>query len=218
MWLVDDVSSRHPVFARFYAWLRPRMDDHGGAQLRRRLLAGLSGSVVEVGAGDGGNLAHYPSEVASVLAVEPEPYLRARAEAAAGRVAVPVRVVHGLAERLPVADADVDAAVASLVLCSVTDQSVALAELYRVVRPGGELRFLEHVLAPPDRPRMRRTQHGLDSALWPRLFAGCHCGRDTASAIEAAGFTVAELEEFVFPEGASMDPTGPCVLGRAIRR
>jgi len=211
-------AGRHPLFARFYAWLRPRMDSHGGAELRQRLLAGLSGVAVEVGAGDGGNFAHYPVTVASVLAVEPEPYLRQLATATARTVEVPVEVVDARAERVPLPDGAADAAVAALVLCSVADQSVVLRELHRVVRPGGQLRFLEHVQAPAGRPGMRRTQRLLDASIWPRLFGGCHCGRDTGTAIAAAGFVVDELERFTFPEGASLDPTGPCVLGRATRR
>jgi len=208
---------RHPLFARFYARLRPCMDAHGGAERRQRLLAGLAGDVVEVGAGDGANFAHYPSTVTSVLAVEPEPYLRERAVAAAGRAPVPVEVVDGVAERLPVGDAGVDAAVAALMLCSVGDQGVALAEMRRVVRPGGELRFVEHVQAPAGQPRMRRAQRLLDATVWPLLCGGCHCGRDTVAAVTAAGFVLDELERFTFPEGARLDPTSPCALGRATR-
>ncbi len=139
----------HPLFARFYARCAPHEDGRGGTEHRRELLAGLSGRVVEVGAGIGSNFAHYPAAVTEVVAVEPEPYLRAKAEHAATAATVKVRVVEGLADALPLADGEADAGVASLVLCSVPDQAEALAELRRVIRPGGELRFYEHVIFEP---------------------------------------------------------------------
>ena len=205
----------HPIFARFYARLRPVMDRQGVAEHRNRLLTGLSGRVIEVGAGDGANFAYYPAAVNQVLAVEPEPYLRAKAQVRAGQVAVPVEVVAGTAERLPTDDQSVDAAVASLVLCSVSDPSVALQELFRVVRPGGELRFYEHVSA--EHPgKLRRIQRVADATLWPRLMGGCHVSRDTAAAITAAGFVIEEIDRFDFPPGQS-SPASPNILGRAVR-
>lgn len=114
---------------------------------RRSLLAGLSGQVLELGAGNGLNFAHYPVEVTRVLAVEPEPHLRALAIDSAAKAAVPVEVVDGVADRLPAGESSIDAAVASLVLCSVPDQASALDEIRRVLRPGGQLRF--------DQPRRR---------------------------------------------------------------
>ncbi len=107
----------HPVFARFYARVSPSMDRGGIADRRRQLLAGLSGRVIEVGAGNGLNFGHYPPEVARVLAVEPEPHLRAIARRAARQASTPVDVVDGVAAQLPADDASFDAAVASLVLC-----------------------------------------------------------------------------------------------------
>ena len=121
---------------------------------RRRLLTGLTGRVLEVGAGNGLNFPHYPATVTEVLAVEPEPYLRRLALAAARSAPVPVRVVAGTAEALPVPDGAVDAVVASLVLCTVAELDQALAEVGRVLRPGGTLRFYEHVRA--DDPRLAR--------------------------------------------------------------
>ena len=153
-------SVKHPLFARGYAWLAKKEDKAGNADNRRELLAGLKGSVVEVGAGIGSNFEHYPATVTEVVAVEPEPYLRQRAEAAAASAPVPVRVVDGLADALPLEDASVDAGVASLVLCSVPDQETALAELHRAIRPGGELRFFEHVAS--NRKSRRRMQRVLD--------------------------------------------------------
>ncbi len=207
---------RHPVFARVYTRLRPALDRQGALAHRRRLLAGLTGRVIEVGAGDGGNFACYPPEVTGVLAVEPEPYLREQATHRAAVAPVPVEVVDGLAQRLPAADGTMDAAVASLVLCSVPDQAAALAELRRVLRPGGELRFFEHVAA--ETPGLRRAQAVADRTLWPLLLAGCHTGRDTVAAIAAAGFAVEEVDRFRFPAGGLPAPTSPHALGRARRR
>jgi ubiquinone/menaquinone biosynthesis C-methylase UbiE len=187
------------------------MERAGAGEHRQRLLAGLSGTVIEVGAGNGANFAHYPREVIEVVAVEPEPHLRRRAERAAEEAPVKISVVDGMAERLPVEDAAFDAAVASLVLCSVADQAMALRELYRAVRPGGELRFFEHVGA--DTPGLRRVQRALDATIWPHLFGGCHAGRDTAGAIGAAGFAIEHSEKFHLPHG----PTSPHILGMAFR-
>jgi ubiquinone/menaquinone biosynthesis C-methylase UbiE len=198
-----------------YARLRPAMDRQGAAAHRRRLLAGLSGRVVEVGAGDGGNFACYPARVTGVVAVEPEPYLRERAGEQAAAAPVPVEVVDGVADRLPLGDGSVDAAVVSLVLCSVPDQAAALAELRRVLRPGGELRFYEHVAA--ETPGLRRLQAVADRTVWPLVLGGCHTGRDTVGAIGAAGFAVEEVRRFRFPEGALAGPASPHVLGRARR-
>jgi ubiquinone/menaquinone biosynthesis C-methylase UbiE len=189
----------HPLFARVYSRFAPREDERGQAENRTELLAGLSGRVVEVGAGTGLNFARYPDTVTEVVAVEPEPYLRAKAEEAAGEAKVPVRVVDGLADALPLADASVDAGVVSLVLCSVPDQAAALAELRRVIRPGGELRFYEHVVS--NRGSRRRFQRAMDATVWPRIAGGCHMTRDTRAAIDAAGFIVQRSRRFQFPPG-----------------
>jgi ubiquinone/menaquinone biosynthesis C-methylase UbiE len=207
---------RHPVFARLWTKvIGPALDKAGIAEHRKRMLAGLSGQVVEIGPGNGLNFPHYPAEVTRVLAVEPEPDLRALAEDAARAAAAPVEVVAGRAERVPAADASFDAAVVCLTLCSVADQRAALAELRRVLRPGGELRFFEHVQA--ESPGMRRVQRAVDATFWPLIAGGCHTGRDTRSAIEAAGFTITELETFPFPETRFPSPSATHILGTAQR-
>jgi SAM-dependent methyltransferase len=142
--------------------------------------------------------------------VEPEPYLRGLAEVAARQAPVSVRVVDGSADALPAADASADAAVASLVLCSVPDQARALAELHRMLRPGGELRFLEHVRA--DTVGLARVQQLADH-IWPTLVGGCHTSRDTLAAITTAGFEVTSLERFRFPESRLPQPAAPTSLG-----
>ena len=203
---------KRPFFARMYARVRPALDDAGAADHRRRLVAGTAGRVVEVGAGDGGNFAHYPPSVTHVLAVEPEPFLRAHADRQAATAPVPVEVVEGTADRLPLADASADVVVVSLVLCSVPDQAAALAEARRVLRPGGELRFYEHVAAEPG--RLATVQRIADATVWPLFVGGCHTHRDTAAAITTAGFDIEELDRFNFPPDR-LTPAGPHILGRA---
>lgn len=187
---------RHPLFARMYARMSSRAEQRGQAHQRHELLAGLSGRVLELGAGNGLNFPYYPDTVNEVVAVEPEPYLRARAAKAAARAPVGVLVIAGVADRLPSEAASFDAAVTSLVLCSVPDQQRALTELFRVVRPGGQLRFYEHVVARV--PLARLAQRVADAMFWPRVGGGCHLARDTAGAIERAGFVIESYERFSF--------------------
>lgn len=204
----------HPVFARLYARYSPASEHRGSASHRRRMLAGLSGRVIEVGCGNGLNFAHYPTEVAQVVGVEPERYLRTVARVAAARSSVLVEVVDGRAERMPFADGTFDAAVTSLVLCSVADPVAALAEIRRVLRPGGQLRFYEHVRSPSD--THARLQRILSPA-WQALGGGCHPDRDTATSIEAAGFAIQHQERFCYRPGPRV-PLGlisPHILGRA---
>jgi ubiquinone/menaquinone biosynthesis C-methylase UbiE len=205
----------HPLFARIQARASAVEDRKGGAARRRQLLAGLGGRVVEVGVGNGVSFAHYPAAVTELIAVEPEPHLRGLAHAAAASASVPVSVVDGTAERLPLDDASVDAAVLAGVLCSVDDPSRVLGELARVVRPGGQLRFYEHVAAR--NARLGAVQRALDAAFWPRLFGGCHTHRDTAAALARSPFTVDALERFSFRPTVLGIPVAPRILGRAHR-
>jgi ubiquinone/menaquinone biosynthesis C-methylase UbiE len=199
----------HPIFARCYARVGHLMDAEV-AEHRRRLLAGLAGRVLEVGAGNGLNFPYYPATVTEVLAVEPEPHLRRLALAAARQAPVPIRVVDGTAEALPTHDAAFDAVVASLVLCTVADLDQALAETRRVLRPGGRLRFYEHVRA--EDPRLARWQDRLERP-WGWLVGGCHPNRDTVAAITAAGLRVVQLDRF---DLQAMPPLArPHVLGVA---
>jgi ubiquinone/menaquinone biosynthesis C-methylase UbiE len=205
----------HPLFARYYARVSPGMDAEGMADYRQRALAGLTGSVIEVGAGNGLNFGHYPAGVTGVLAVEPDPYLRRLAGEHAGQVPVAVEIRDGVAERLPGTDGSFDAAVVTLVLCSVADQRAVLAEVHRVVRPGGQLRFIEHVRA--DTPGLRRVQRALDATVWPLLLGGCHVSRDSLATIAGAGFTVVQSEAFRFPPTQIPSPAAPHVWGIATR-
>jgi SAM-dependent methyltransferase len=199
----------HPVFARVYARVGHLMDAEIGDH-RRRLLAGLTGRVLEIGAGNGLNFPHYPATVTEVLAIEPEPYLRHLALAAARQAPVPIRVADGTAEALPAPDGAFDAVVASLVLCTVADPDQALAETRRVLRPGGRLRFYEHVRAGD--LRLARWQDRLERP-WGWLVGGCHPNRDTVAAITAARLRLVRLDRF---DLQAMPPLArPHVLGVA---
>ncbi|MEU0441086.1 class I SAM-dependent methyltransferase [Streptomyces sp. NPDC006186] len=206
----------HPLFARFYARASVRAETRLGiAGLRARLLTGLSGRVVEIGAGNGLNFAHYPPTVAEVVAIEPERNLRKLAVEAALRSDVPVDVAPGAAEALPVKSEAFDAAVLSLVLCSVRDVRRALAEVRRVLRPGGEVRFFEH--GRGGGPAMRATQRALDATLWPLMAGGCHLSRDPVDALRSAGFELGPYRRLTVPESGPVLPDSYCVLGSAWR-
>jgi ubiquinone/menaquinone biosynthesis C-methylase UbiE len=204
----------HPVFARVYTKVAEMSERRGGAEHRHKLLAGLSGQVIEVGAGSGANFSHYPISVSDVIAVEPERYLRERAHRAATQAPVAVSVVEGVGDLLPGEDGSFDAGVAALVLCTVPDQQSALAELFRVIRPGGELRFYEHVIAHPKWES--RFQRLADATFWPHVAGGCHLSRDTTSGIEQAGFVIETCERFPFSPAPFLPPD-PHILGIARR-
>jgi SAM-dependent methyltransferase len=181
--------------------------------LRRENLAGLSGRVLEVGAGVGTNFALYPASVEQVVAVEPERRLRARAHAAAATGPVPVVLVGETAEGFSCGE-PFDAVVCSLVLCSVSDPGMVLRRLYSLLRPGGQLRYLEHVASAGVRGRV---QQFADATLWPRLLGNCHTHRDTERSIVDAGFEVdTSRREWTLPFWAPL-PVSELVLGRAYR-
>lgn len=207
-------ARRHPIFARLYARISPAMDRGGMADYRVRLLSGLRGEVLEIGCGNGRNFTRYPAGVTRVLALDPSPYLRTLAEETAKEASVPIEVGEGVAEHLPVEDDSFDAAVACLMLCSVDDQVTALRELHRVLRPGGELRFLEHVRSPT--PGLARVQRAVDATFWPHVSGGCHTGRDTEAAISASGFTIEHVSHFEWPPARLRQPTSPHIVGTAI--
>lgn len=202
----------HPLFARFFDRFAAKDEERGQAEIRRELLAGLSGRVIEVGAGNGLNFPHYPPEVDEVVAVEPEAYLRRRAAEAARSVQSPIHVIGGVADSIPMPNASFDSAVVSGVLCSVPDVPAVLAELRRVTRRGGDLRFYEHVRASS--PIRGRSQDAFD-LVWPRLMGGCHPNRDTLAAIRGAGYLVDTYRDLTFPPSARFSPVGPRVLGIA---
>jgi len=208
---MDTRQLQHPLFARVYLVISRAVERNGAGEYRRRLTAGLGGRVIEIGAGHGVNFPYYPSTVRDVLAVEPDDVLRARARDMVRSAPVPVSVVAGHADALPVEDGTCDAAVASLMLCSVPDLDHAVAELYRALRPGGELRFFEHVRSS------RRWAAALQDAVTPLFTAcagGCHPNRDTLAAIRRGGFTVLDVDRFPFAHGRGTPPMAH-VLGVA---
>lgn len=211
---MSDLSRfQHPRFARMYERISADSERRGTAAHRDRALAGLSGRVIEVGAGNGMNFTHYPQTVSEVVAVEPDDHLRALAATAAARAPVPVQVVAGHADGLPYGDASFDAGVASLVLCSVPDPVRSLAELRRVIRPGGELRFFEHVRS--DRALIGLLQD-LVTPVWSRAGGGCHLNRDLAADIAAAGFGIEQLDRFAY-RPLQFTPPQAHILGIARR-
>ncbi|MFB9473010.1 class I SAM-dependent methyltransferase [Nonomuraea salmonea] len=203
---------QHPRFAQAYVRASELADRRGAYAHRHRLLAGLHGRVIEIGAGNGRNFPHYPPSVTEVLAVEPDDTLRAHAVAQARSAPVPVSVVPGHADALPAGDGTMDAAVVSLVLCSVPAQSRALAEIARVLAPGGRLHFYEHVRSPR---RATGLLQDLLTPAWRRAAGGCHPNRDTVAEIVRAGFEVTEIDRFPF---APQPPIPPLthVLGTAV--
>ena len=203
---------QHPRFARAYARAVEGMNLRGATEHRRELLAGLHGFVIEIGAGDGSGFSLYPQSVTRVLALEPDDYLRNIAMAKAGSAPVPVTVRAGAAEHIPAADGSVDAVVASLVLCSVSEQAPVLAEIRRVLRPGGILAFYEHVRS--DNGLIARMEDVLTPA-WQRLAGGCHPNRDTVAAIKEAGFRPVASRRFRFAVHP-LSPNAAHVLGTAV--
>jgi ubiquinone/menaquinone biosynthesis C-methylase UbiE len=204
-----------PLFSRFYAQVSPRMEAEGMSELRDELLADLTGTVVEVGCGNGLNFTHYPPSVRRVIAVEPEPRLRTIATQAAAGAAVPVSVQPGIATQLSIADGSVDAAVLCLVMCSLDDRPGALAEIRRVLRPGGTLHFLEHTIS--EERFLRTVQRLADATVWPLLTGGCHTATNPVALIQDAGYTIVRQRRLRFPESRITMPATPHVMGAARR-
>jgi len=202
---------RRLIAASYDRALAPSEQEGLGA-LRSELLAGARGRVLELGAGTGANLDHWPrGPIASLLLTEPDPHMARRLESRVARREAAARVVRAPAADLPVEDGGVDTVVASLVLCTVPDVPAALAEVRRVLAPGGRLLFLEHVRHAD--PARARRQDRL-TPVHRRLAAGCHPNRPTPDLIAAAGFTVRDLRVERFPKAARY--LQPLVLGSAL--
>ena len=198
----------HPIFAALYDALGVFMERGWMGERRARLLAGTHGAVLEVGGGTGANLTYY-RDADRVTVVEPDPHMRKKLRPKAVTASVPVEVSAAGAEALPFPDASFDTVVSTLVLCTVPDQALALAEIRRVLRPGGRLLFVEHVRAAGP---WARWQDRIEP-LWGRLLGGCHPNRDTVSGIEEAGFEIEALDAFYPP--VLMSRLTPHVQGSA---
>lgn len=181
-----------PLFARNYDRLTARTEHDWLGDARGALLDGLSGTVVELGAGTGRNLAHYPASVERLVLTEPTPAMRdqLRDRVAATRRPFAVEIVDATADRLPVADDTADAVVSTMVLCSVPALGPAVAEIRRVLRPGGELRLIEHVAADGVEHRVQRAL----GPVWTWFEGSCHLDHETPTALAAAGFDVSGVD------------------------
>ena len=178
------------VFAHAYDAAFVLAERRGLRKVRKDLLALSKGRVVELGAGTGLNLVHYPEDVSELLLTEPDPHMAAKLRKRAGFLSLDVRVVQAPAEKLPFDDASVDTVVSTLVLCTVQNPHQALAEVARVLRPGGSLLFAEHVRSAS--PRAARWQDRINTP-WSWYACGCQCNRDTISAIRANSFYIGEM-------------------------
>ena len=201
---------RARLFAATYDRQMAKTERAGLGALRDRLLADAKGDVLEIGAGTGGNLARYGDEITSLTVTEPDQHMLRRLEEKVAAQRPGTVVVSAPAEDLPFDDDQFDVVVSTLVLCGVDDQAKALAEARRVLRPGGQLLFMEHVRACDDEKRARLQ----DRMNWlNRAVVGCDCNRDTATAITTAGFTVDALEHGVLPHAPKF--VQPMIHGHA---
>lgn len=166
------------------------------AGYRRRVAAAASGRVLEIGVGSGLNLALYGERVTSVVGLDTSPRLLAMARAAARDARCAIALIEASAEAIPLDDRSVDTAVTTWTLCSVPDAGRALAEIRRVMRPGGQVLFAEHGRAPD--ARVQRWQDRL-TPLWRRAAGGCHLNRPVPLLLESAGFVVEACESGYIP-------------------
>ena len=208
-----DVAADHPVFTRAYAVLSALGERTGLGALRQSVLSGAAGRLLIVGLGPGHDLDHLPPAVTSVVALEPSATMR---QAAQGRVdatrrrGIGVDVMSAPAEVIPLEDASVDSVLVAYVLCSVDDPRRALAEIQRVLRPGGTLHVLEHVRAEPG--SWIATLQRAVRPVWPRFAGGCRVDRDTGSVLADAGF---DLSEITLTRLITLPPVAPTLVGVA---
>lgn len=205
------MNHRGDEIARACTWVVTRAAARGGGGPRRELLAGIAGTICEVGAGAGPTFAYYPAGVDRVIAIEPNRELRAHAWDAAVGAPVAVQIRDGVADHLPLGDGECDAVIFSLVLCCVPNLTAAVGEALRVLRPGGEVRFYEHVRSL--RPLVARAEDVLTPS-WSRLAGGCHPNREPAAALAGAGFERLVVRRLPFSPARGL-PAFAHVIGRA---
>jgi len=200
------------AFAALYERSFKATEEAGLRQMRRELLAGAGGRVLELGAGTGLNLELYPDGVEDLVVLEPDPHMAKRLRATVAASPRRASVSEASAERLPFEDAGFDTVVATLVFCTIPDPDAALAEVARVLKPGGRLLFLEHVRA--EDPKLARWQDRLEKP-WRFVGDGCHCNRDTVASIAAARFEIEGVQHDRLPKAPPI--VSPLVQGSAIR-
>jgi ubiquinone/menaquinone biosynthesis C-methylase UbiE len=176
--------------AAMYDRTMAKTEDAGLRQWRHDLLSELTGEVLEIGAGTGLNVSHYGPGVARLVLAEPDRFMRPKLQQRAQLTKVPVEVVDSGVDPLAFPDESFDVVVSTLVLCSVPDVEAALAEIHRVLRPGGRFIYLEHVAAI-ENPKRHRWQ-GRIEPFWMRLAGNCHLTRTTDQSIPEAGFELVE--------------------------
>ncbi len=214
---VDGPSTFHNGrIGRLNAWFFDAFDRYINAISRRHKRQAFAdvevGTVLEIGAGVGANFGYLPCG-SRLIAVEPNEAMHARLTERARERGIDLDIVGAPAERLPVLDDSVDTVMCSLVLCTVADPDRALAEVRRVLRPGGTFRFVEHVAARPTSPR-RWLQAAL-ARPWSWLFEGCQLGRDTAALIEASGVAEVDLRRGRLTRSVFI-PVNTVISGRAV--
>ena len=200
---------RSRFFASTYDRFSKGMEEAGLAEMRRNLIAGASGDVLEIGGGTGANLGYYGAGVGSVTVTEPEPPMLKRLQRKVREQSSEATVLRAPAEDLPFEDASFDTVVSTLVLCGVDDQPRAVRELRRVLRPGGRLIFIEHVRS--DDPRKAKMQDRMNPL--NRFMVCCDCNRPTLDTIRSAGFEVTELERTELPKAPPF--ARPLIVGTA---
>jgi ubiquinone/menaquinone biosynthesis C-methylase UbiE len=208
------VGHRHPIVAAIYDRCCAAQERAFLADLRRDLIARVGGTVIEVGAGTGLNLAHYRSAgMRRLHLLEPDPYMRRRAETRAASSELPIDFGEATAEDLPFPAASADTIVSTLVFCSVDDPFRAAKEVHRVLKPQGIFLFIEHVRS--EEPWRARLQDWIAPA-WRRLAANCHVDRRTLTTFGAAGFDVEEIRRV--PGGGPWGNPMVAGIGRPRRR
>ena len=204
------MSLRKKFFAATYDSMSHRMEDAGLRDMRHGLIAGAEGSVLEIGAGTGANLQHYDGKVESLVVTEPDPSMLRRLQSKARDQAPLAKILRAPAEDLPFEDDSFDTVVSTLVLCGVDDQARSVREIRRVLRPGGQLLFIEHLRS--DDPDLARFQ---DRMNWlNRFVVQCDCNRPTLATIGAADFIVSRLEHTTLPKAPKF--ARPAILGVAV--
>ena len=207
------------LFASFYDRALKASEENGLGDMRRALLADARGRVIEIGAGTGVNLDLYGPGVEDLTLIEPDPHmgaklrhrLTARSSDGSTSASPPARLSAAPAEAIPFADDTFDTAVATLVLCTVPDPAAAIAELSRVLKPGGRLLFIEHVRS--DRPGIARWQDRFEKP-WRFMADGCHCNRDTAATLSASAFQIESIDQGKLPKATPI--VRPLIRGTAV--